>query len=111
MTKVYNGTNPFKVGDILHHQYRYTASFPEFFKVTKITQKCVWVIRLGSIMVVNGDGYGQSGMKMPDIYDTWGKEKKCSIRHSYHGVGALVDSRLESVATLWDGKPKEFYGD
>lgn len=103
--------NPFKVGDILHHQFHYTASFPQFFRVTKVTPKCVYVIQLGTLMVENRDGYGQEGTEIPDESRVVSREKKCALRNSYHGVGALIDSYSGHVASLWDGEPKEFYGD
>lgn len=112
MANTFNGTNPLKVGDILHHQFHCTMSFPEFFIVTKTSPKCVWVVELNKYMSRNGDGYGQAGDEMPIIPEKVPEGgKKCALRSSYHGVGALIDSYYGHVATLWDGKPKEFYGD
>lgn len=102
--------NPFKVGDILHHQFHYSMSFPEFFRVVSVSPKSVVVIELGRRMVDNYDGYGQAGTEVPDETRMFGKPKRCALRFNYNNeVGALVDKG--SVAIKWDGKPKQFYGD
>lgn len=111
MSKTYIGENPFKAGDILHYQFHYSMSFPMFFKVTRVSPKCVWVVELGKTIAENRDGYGQEGTEIPDESAIWSKEKRCALRESWRGVGALVDSYSGYVATLWDGKPKEFWGD
>lgn len=104
--------NPFKIGDILHHQYRYQASFPQFYKVVKVSPKSVVVVRLGNRMVANHDGYGQAGLEVPDELSIREKERRCVLKRKSNGeIGALVDSYCGYIAKKWDGKPKEFYGD
>lgn len=104
--------NPFKVGDILHHQYRYQASFPQFYKVVKVSPKSVVVVRLGNRMVANHDGYGQAGLEVPDELSIREKERRCVLKRIANGeVGVLVDSYSVDIAKKWDGKPKEFWGD
>lgn len=109
--KPLEGKNPFKVGDILHHQFRYSASFPEFYEVLEATPKSVILVRLRNKMVVNGDGYGQIGEMMPDRTERMGEERRCKVGIYNDMVGVLVNSQYGYVATLWDGSPKEFYGD
>lgn len=102
--------NPFKVGDILHHQWVYTMSFPEFFRVESVSPKSVVVIELGKRMHDNYDGYGQAGTEVPDESVTCGKPRRCVLRSRCNGqIGALVDKGC--IALKWDGKPKQFYGD
>lgn len=110
--KAFNGANPFKVGDILHHQLTYTMSFPLFYKVVAVTAKTVTVREIGKTMWDNYDGYGQAGTYVPDDYNYRSTQKKCKLVEHWNGApAALVNSHHGWSAALWDGKPKEFYGD
>lgn len=102
MAKIY------EVGDILHYQFRYSASFPIFYKVNKVSAKSVVVQEIGKKMFENLDGYGQWGTEVPDVNVVRGRERRCKIGDDGR---VLVNSQYRSWANLWDGKPKEYYGD
>lgn len=99
----------FKVGDILHSQYHCAASFPMFYKVTRVTPCKVEVVRLPRYISRSLDPpYNQHGFMMPDpCSEPIGKPKLCIVGKN----GVLVDSDCEEWADIWDGEEKEYYPD
>ena len=102
-TDNYNA-HDWKVGDIIDGTFRYTASFPEFFIVSRKSEKCVWLISLGKVSYAR-DQYGQEGKCVPNLAER-GKEKMHRITK-----GGYVKIDNYTTAKKWNGRPVEYYGD
>ena len=95
--------NPFEVGDILEGDFGYSMVLPVWYEVVKVTAKQATLKELASI-VVSHDGYGQAGVKRPNIgvykKDWDGKEKE---------VKALVKKHKGSWYDKFDDPKKKYY--
>lgn len=100
----YNATT-FMGGDILVSTYGYNRTINTFYKVTRRTEKSVWIKELKKRMTSH-DGYGQNGYEAPTDKVISG-EILCRICKN----GTIHVSRYASALYLWDGQPKEFTSD
>lgn len=113
--------NPFEVGDILEGDFGYSMILPVWYEVVKVTSKQVTLKELSSI-VVSHDGYGQAGVKKPNIgvyKKNWeGKEREIRALVKKHG-GSYYDKYDNPkkkyyvtvdnhILDLWDGENKSF---
>ena len=113
--------NPFEVGDILEGDFGYNMILPVWYEVVKVTSKQVTLKELSSI-VVSHDGYGQAGVKKPNIgvykKDWEGKEREIRALVKKHG-GSYFDKYdnpkkkyyvtvNNHILDLWDGENKSF---
>lgn len=95
----------FKVGDILDASFQYTAKFARLYYVVRRTASSIWVVQLKT-KVVNDDGYGQNGSVMP-ILELPENAKTIMGRITPRGSVKIDDS----LASLWNGKPVDFWSD
>lgn len=86
----------------------YTMQYPNFYKVTKTTDKTVMLIQLEKRMVRATDGgYCQQGYEVPDPDRSYGKETRHIVK--FCGDSAYVsvsDCGAMGKARVWDGEPK-----
>ena len=113
--------NPFEVGDILEGDFGYNMVLPVWYEVVKVTSKQVTLKELSSI-VVSHDGYGQAGVKRPNIgvykKDWEGKEKE--IRALVKKHNGWWNNRHQNpkenyyvvisnhIFDIWDGQDASF---
>lgn len=93
-----------KVGDIIDGTFRYTASIPKFYVVSRRADKCIWLMSIGKVSRAY-DRYGQEGVCEPDPAIR-GRERLHRINK-----GGFVKIDNYTTAKKWNGKPVEFYGD
>ena len=99
-----------KVGDIIVYVYHYNARYPEFARVTKATDKSVWLEKLGKKWLSH-DGYGQNGYRVPD-FDAPAKSFNRCFRIKKRPNGEeWVKVDTYCYGCLWDGKPEDEYTD
>lgn len=94
-----------KVGDIIDGTFRYSASCPEFYLVSRKSDKCVWLMSIGVVYRAY-DRYGQEGVGMPNLAER-GEVKMHRITK---GGYVRVDGGF-TTCKKWDGRPVEYYGD
>ena len=94
-----------KEGDILCGTHGWSMRIPHFYRVIKVTEKRLKVVRLASRMVQATDGgYNQQGYEMP-VNACHSLDAKTEIARPYKGEW-LIGSRYDTMrCTLWDGQP------
>lgn len=92
----------YKKGDIVFWMYRYCGEFPEFYKVTKVSEKSIWVCKIDSKNANIEAGFS-SYDKVPNEDSIVGKERRLS---KHEDGSAYVDyyGRKQRLH-IWDGKP------
>lgn len=93
-----------KLGMILVADLGCTMTLPTFYKVTKVTAKTCTLQELQDYMTED-DGYGQSGMKMPDT-DRINQHTKAFTATLGDGMARNRSRRV--CAHIWDGTPQYF---
>lgn len=99
-----------KVGDIIVYAHHYSARYPNFARVTKATEKTVWLEKLGKKWTTH-DGYGQNGYRVPDFdAPTTPMKRSFRIKKNLNGEEYFkIDSYCYGY--IWDGKPEDEYTD
>jgi len=99
-----------KVGDILVYSYNYNACYPHFVRVTRTTEKSVWLEEIPKKWIEH-DGFGQNGERMPDfskdpipMKGSFRIKNSKVLGHEY----VKVDGR---IATPWNGMSVSEYTD
>jgi len=99
-----------KVGDILVYSYNYNACYPHFVRVTRATEKSVWLEEIPKKWITH-DGFGQNGERMPDftkkpipMKGSFRIKKRNVLNYEYVKVDGYI-------ATPWDGKSVSEYTD
>lgn len=101
----YNASQ-FIVGDILEASFQYTARIPYFYEVVRRTAATIYCKRLKK-KSVSDDGYGQNGSCMP-IINEYDGDKIYSGRINKRSKYVKIN---DCLASLWDGKPSDYYTD
>lgn len=93
-----------KVGDILYGMWRYSMTFPEWFRIVKVTDKQARAVRLRSRMAQATDGgYGQQGYEMPDLEHQMERREHIVRKNQY---GLCTGSKYDYLhLEKWDGQP------
>ena len=83
-------------------------TIPEFFKVTKVTEKRMQMIQYDGRMIRSADGgYFQRGYEVPDFSNPQGKAvgtiKQSESGYTYLWVRMSNGGHL--IADHWDGQP------
>jgi hypothetical protein len=85
--------NPFKVGDILYDSWGYEQTNIDFFQVTKVSDKSVWITPIAQEQVPNTQGHASANVRpikdkfvgeeqhKPLVVSTWNKEPYISSKH------------------------------
>lgn len=102
--------NKFEVGGILYYNAGYNMGIPTWLRITKMTDKSVWLEELPS-MVVTHDGYGQNGTKRPLLHGTAKQLRGCFRIKTLSNGNKCVKADNYHHAYLWDGLDKDFYTD
>lgn len=106
--------NPFKVGDIIVGDVGYSMQLPTWYEVVKVTPTRV-VGKLLKSYLVDHDGYGQAGHKMPLLgqYDNRHGDREATFTVKKFGTTgdpvkdycAVLSIGSHYHFYLWDGKP------
>ena len=106
--------NPFKEGDVLVGDIGYNCELPVFYKVTKVTPKCVYARRLAT-KFKDTDGYGQVGYLTPNVDDMRGEAIRMMVKKAGHyewekkgtpdRYYVVLPDYSRNILNLWDGKP------
>ena len=97
----------YQVGDIVYYMYRYSSTFPVFFKVTKVSDKSVWVTEVDKAHTNITPGYASYDCS-PVPEREIGRNRRVSIRpNGYAYIKAYYTERLEP----WDGTVISGYSD
>ena len=106
--------NPFKEGDILVGDIGYNCELPVFYKVTKVTPKCVYARRLAT-KFKDTDGYGQVGYLTPNVDDMRGEAIRMMVKKANHyewekkgtpdRYYVVLPDYSRNILNLWDGQP------
>ena len=112
--------NPFEVGDVLCGSWGYNTVIPEWYEVSKVTSKQITVKPLSTI-VVSHDGYGQAGIKRPNLgvykKDWQGNVPEIRVAVKKHNPRYVTSSDPkaayyvvihDTIFDIWDGKAKDF---
>lgn len=99
------------VGRVVHAWWGYNMRINDFRLIVRATKHAVLLAPLAA-RITTHDGYGQSGLEVPDIPAGGLDASKLRVAPRYTQMTERdlfwVDRRLFS---LWDGEPKHFYGD
>lgn len=102
--------NPYKVGDILYDSWGYEQTNIDFFQVTKVSDKSVWIRRISGEMVPNTQGHDSANVRpikdkfvgeevvKPLIVSSWSKTPYIS---SKHGSISLYTQGDKGVYSSW----------
>ena len=106
--------NQIKVGDIFHLSWGYNQTNVNFFQVTRISAKGVFVREIGYVAVPGSEGFmSQNVLPVKDSFlkdSQWcckrglPFEKNIELFRKLKGNGFNIRGRY--FAYLWDGKPK-----
>jgi len=106
--------NPFEVGDIIVGDVGYSMQLPTWYEVVKVTPTRV-VGKLLKSYLVDHDGYGQAGHKMPLLgqYDNRHGDREATFTVKKFGTTgdpvkdycAVLSIGSHYHFYLWDGKP------
>lgn len=102
--------NPFVVGDILYDSWGYEQTNIDFFQVTNVTDKSVYLRPIASEIVSGTEGRDSANVKpkkdnfigeefrKPLVVSTWSETPRLSSRH---GVLSLYTSGDKGVYSSW----------
>lgn len=116
-TQNITGNKPVKrieVGTVLYTTIMTYARSNEFYRVTRVSDKSVWVEKLKN-KVVSDDGFGQNGKEVADLAAEAAPIKQSFRKHLYDASYMKVMEEYikidSSHAYFWDGNPLSFYTD
>jgi len=97
----------FVKGQICMMEWGATMSLVDFFQVTRLTEKTVWLKKVPSIIHTH-DGYGQAGTKLPDLETTErGAEFRKKINVDEDGSETAYETYRGTIEP-WTGQPINF---
>lgn len=89
--------NPVKVGDIFHWSWGYDQTNADFFQVTRVSKRCVWVRKIGSEYA----GRHSSVVAVKDSFTDGPEKRKLVQLHK----GQPFLSMKFGWCKKWDGEP------
>lgn len=101
--------NKFEVGQILSCSWGYSMTIVNYYVVTRITEKSVWVKEIDR-SVTNDDGMG-NGKAMPDLTKRFvddSKPMRFKIQRSDDGTESIWWSKKQRSIRIWDQRPEYF---
>jgi hypothetical protein len=99
-----NLVNPFDVGDILYSSWGYDQTNIDFYEVVKVTNKSVYLEKIGKSSVENDDPYNIH--VVPDTKSRSGNVKMKRVSSvSDDGKSGWVSLNSYSGASKWRGSP------
>ena len=104
----YKESSPFvqySSGDILSAPSEYSSRHPHFYEVIGFKGAKTIIVKELSKRIISEDKYGQNGSCIPMLGQYINKEFPCRINK----YGDLYIN--DCLASIWNGKPEEFYTD